>query len=111
MAYPKLFSRDELEAALQFVFDPATARRHAEALDAMPDARDHLAGRVSPDELARITPESVANYTPDTLDLLTLVSDSCAERAWRQLGISPEEGERRRAALRARIDETERPLP
>jgi hypothetical protein len=39
------------------------------------------------------------------LDLLSLVSDSCAERAWGLLGISRAEGERRREQFRRRIDD------
>lgn len=42
------------------------------------------------------------------LDLLSLASDNCAERAWRLMKISPEEGAVRRDAIRLRVDEFER---
>jgi hypothetical protein len=45
------------------------------------------------------------SYDGDVLDLLSLVSDSCAERAWALLGISRAEGERRREQFRRRIDD------
>jgi hypothetical protein len=39
------------------------------------------------------------------LDLLSLVSDSCAERAWSLMEISRHEGERRRAEFRRRVED------
>lgn len=45
------------------------------------------------------------SYDGDLLDLLSLVSDSCAERAWTLMGISRDEGERRQAEFRRRVEE------
>lgn len=58
-----------------------------------------------PRELRASEAKGPRSYDGDLLDLVSLVSDSCAERAWQLLGVSREEGERHREAFRRRVDE------
>ncbi len=84
--YDNTFNEEEWIAAFATILPPARAREEGRAWHA-----PHIPG-----------PRS---YDGDILDLLSLVSDSCAERAWRLMGVSPEEGERRRADFRRKVEE------
>jgi len=99
----KTFTDAEFIAAFSLILPPEEAREEGLAWNAFPDPQRHE-GTTS-DELKDSEFRSPRSYDGDLLDLLSLVSDSCAERAWRLLGISPAEGERRRAEFRRRIDE------
>jgi hypothetical protein len=81
------FSEEEWIAAFAIILPPEQAREEGLAWQA--------AGVPGP-----------RSYDGDwLLDLLSLVSDSCAERAWSLMGISRDEGERRRAEFRRRIED------
>lgn len=86
----KDFTDDEWIAAFAFILPPDQAREEGLAWSS-------LAAEGPP-----------VSYDGDLLDLLSLVSDDCAERAWRLMGVSRDEGERRRAAFRRRIDDAVR---
>jgi hypothetical protein len=62
----------------------------------------------TPEELRASEANGPLSYDRDLLDLLSLVSDSCAERAWRLLSVTPAEGEQRREAMRERVEEARR---
>jgi hypothetical protein len=102
----KVFSDDEFIAAFSFILPPEQAREEALAFNSMPDY--HGWETVTPEELAAAPVSGPRTYEGDILDLLSLVSESCAARAWRLLGISPEEGNRRRDAFRLRVEEAQR---
>ena len=99
----KTFTDDEWIAAFSIILPPGQAREEALAWNALPDLKGFE--DASPEELAAAEARGPRSYDGDLLDLLSLVSDSCAERAWRLIGISRDEGERRREAFRHRIDE------
>jgi hypothetical protein len=82
------FSEDEFFAAYSRIVNPAKAKPLAREIRAPRSAND--SGR--PWQLA-----------PDVLDLLSLVSDDCAERARAILGLSAEEAADRRARFAARF--------
>lgn len=81
------FTRDELVAAYELVMPEKRATAEVDAL-LQEDAS---------------TRSYHTNLSEGTLDLLSLVSEDCAERAWRLLGISRDVGERRREAFRQRM--------
>jgi hypothetical protein len=96
------FSEEEWIAAFSILMTPERAREEGRAWSALPDPKgfeDAMAGEL---EIAGVN--GPRSYDGDLLDLLSLVSDSCAERAWHLLGISREEGERRRTAFQAKVD-------
>lgn len=99
----KTFTDEEFVAAFSIIMPPDEAREEGLAWNAFPDPKAHEG--TTPAELMDSEFRSPRSYDGDLLDLLSLVSDSCAERAWRLLGISSEEGERRRAEFRRRIDD------
>lgn len=99
----KTFSDDEFIAALSFILPPAKAREMGLAFNSVPDLTG-FDGATS-EELAAAPVNGPRSYDGDILDLLAMVSDSCAERAWRLLEITPAEGERRRAEFRRRLDD------
>ena len=88
-------------AAFAIVCPPAQAEELGLSFNAMPDL--HFENPTA-DELARAPAAGPRSYDGDLLDLLSLVSDSCAERAWRLLDISPEDGRSRREAFRRHIE-------
>lgn len=90
------FTDEEWIAAFSLILPPDRAREEGLAWSA-PD-RDEGEGET----------RSPWSYDGDLLDLLSLVSDSCAERAWRLLGVTREEGERRREAMRQKVAEAQR---
>lgn len=99
----KTFTDEEFVAAFSIILPPDEAREEGLAWNAFPDPKGF--DDATPEELRASEFKSTRSYDGDLLDLLSLVSDSCAERAWRLLGISQEEGERRHDAFRRRIDE------
>lgn len=98
----KVFTDDEMIAAFAIILPPDEAREEGLAFNSFPDL--HF-DDPTPEELARAPAAGPRSYDGDLLDLVSLVSDSCAERAWRLMGVSPDEGERRREAFRRRVDE------
>jgi hypothetical protein len=99
----KTFSDEEFIAAFSIILPPEEARREGLAWNAFPDPQGFE--DATPDELRASEFKSTRSYDGDLLDLLSLVSDSCAERAWRLMGISHDEGESRRAEFRRRIND------
>jgi hypothetical protein len=102
----KIFSDEEFIAAFSFILPPDRAREEGIGFNSMPDYQGW--DSVTPEELADAPVAGPRSYDGDILDLLSLVSESCAERAWRLLGISPAEGARRRDAFRLRVEEAQR---
>ena len=99
----KVFTDEEWIAAFSFILPPDQAREQGLAFNSLPDYQDiHEA---TPEQLAALELKGSRSYDGDLLDLLSLVSDSCGERAWRLLGIPPEQGLPRREAFRQRIEE------
>ncbi|HEY0154159.1 MAG TPA: hypothetical protein VGB92_19250 [Longimicrobium sp.] len=98
----QVFSDEEMISAFAMVFPPEEAEELGLSFNAMPDL--HLENPTA-EELARASAAGPRSYDGDLLDLLSLVSDSCAERAWQLLRISPEDGARRRDSFRRRIEE------
>jgi len=105
----KTFTDDEVIAAFSIILPPDEAREEGLAWNAFPDPKGFE--DATPEELRASEWTSPRSYDGDLLDLLSLVSESCAERAWRLLGISPEEGRRRKDDFRRRIDEALRQRP
>ena len=101
----RVFSDEEMIAAFEIILPPEQARDEGLAFNSLPDL--HFEDP-TPEEFARVQGLGPRSYNHDFLDLLSLVSDSCAERAWRLMGVSLEEGERRREAFRHRIEEARR---
>lgn len=102
------FTDEEWIAALSLVFPPHRAREEALSWLNLSDMEDIDGATV--EELSESEVAGPWSYDGDLLDLLSLVSDSCAERAWRLLGVTREEGERRRAAFRRRIEDARREM-
>ena len=101
----KVFSDEEMIAAFEIILPPDEAREEGLGFNSLPDL--HFENPTSED-FARVQGLGPRSYNHDFLDLLSLVSDSCAERAWRLMGVSAEEGKRRRETFRRRIDEARR---
>ena len=80
-----LFTLEEFEQAARFIMPPEEARERA----------SHAHHPV-PDPAARKQPSYISS---DMLDLLAMVSDSCAKRVAKIWGVTPEEAEARRAAI------------
>ncbi len=93
-------SRDESEYFTLQEFE-AAFRHIASANDAKRQAREMIAGRALDDNGP---PWQLA---PDILDLLSLVSDSCAERVREILNISVEEARERRVRASTRFQSHE----
>jgi hypothetical protein len=93
------FTADEFIAAFSIILPPEEAREEGLSWHALADP----ASREEPGGSEFGGPVSIDS--DDLLDLLSLVSDDCAARAWRLLGVSREEGERRREAFRRKIDD------
>lgn len=102
----KVFTDDEMIAAFSILLPPERAREEGLAYNAFPDLQG--LEDVSPDELLLSEARGPRSYDGDILDLLSLVSESCAERVWRLQGLTREEGELRRRAFRRRVDEAKR---
>lgn len=67
-------------AAFSIILPPEQAREEGLAWNAFPDPKGFE--NATPDELSASEFRSPRSYDGDLLDLLSLVSDSCAERAW-----------------------------
>ncbi len=98
----KTFTDEEFIAAFAIILPPDEARAEGIAWNEFPDPKGFE--DATPEELRASVVKGPRSYDGDLLDLLSLVSDSCAERAWHLLGVSPEEGERRRAEFRRRLE-------
>jgi hypothetical protein len=101
----KVFTDEEFIAAMSLILPPDRAREEGLAFNAMPDL--HGFETATGAELAAAPANGPRSYDGDLLDLLALVSDSCAERAWKLMDVSPEEGAERRAAMRRRVEEAQ----
>lgn len=99
----KVFTDEEFVAAMAFVLPPDRAREEGLAFNAMPDL--HGFETATGAELAAAPANGPRIYDGDLLDLLSLVSDSCAGRAWKLMKVSPNEGAERREAMRRRVEE------
>ncbi|HEX8245421.1 MAG TPA: hypothetical protein VF541_18040 [Longimicrobium sp.] len=102
----KVFTDDEWVAAFSLILPPDQARKEGLAYASVPSITGFE--DATPEELHASEANGPLSYDGDLLDLLSLVSDSCAERAWRLLGVTMEEGERRREVMRQRVDEARR---
>ncbi|HEX8320571.1 hypothetical protein [Longimicrobium sp.] len=102
----KTFTDEEFIAAFSIILPPDEAHREGLAWNAFPDPKGFE--YATSDELRASEFKSHRSYDGDLLDLLSLVSDSCAERAWRLMGITYGEGEHRRAEFRRRINDAVR---
>ncbi|MBB4637483.1 hypothetical protein [Longimicrobium terrae] len=99
----KVFTDEEFVAAMAFILPPDRAREEGLAFNAMPDL--HGFETATGAELAAAPANGPRVYDGDLLDLLSLVSDSCAERAWQLMKVSPDEGAERRETIRRRVEE------
>jgi hypothetical protein len=97
----KTFTDEEMIAAFAILLPPDRAREEGLAFNSLPDLQGTP---TSADELADLRAHGPRSYDGDVLDLLSLVSESCAARAWAILGLTSEEGERRRNAFRHRLE-------
>lgn len=95
----KTFTDDEWIAAFSLILPPEQARAEGLAWNAMPDPTGF--GDATPAQLHAAGVNGPRSYDGDLLDLL---SDSCAARAWGLMGLSPQEGEARRADFRRRLE-------
>jgi len=100
----KTFTDDEMIAAFRILLPPERAREEALAFNALPDLHG-LSASTDPDELMRFTARGPRSYDGDILDLLSMVSESCARRAWMLLGLTVEEGAQRRETFRRRVNQ------
>ena len=96
------FTEEEYIAAFSLILPPDQAREEGIGWSSFPDPKGFEDATSA--DLAASPFSSPRSYDGDLLDLLSLVSDSCAERAWKLMGVSPEEGQVRRAAFRERIE-------
>jgi hypothetical protein len=99
----KTFTDDEMIAAFAILLPPEQAREEGLAFNALPDLRGFA--DATPEQLALMGVRGPRSYDGDLLDLLSLVSESCAQRAWAVMGLSPAEGATRREAFRRRVSE------
>lgn len=90
----KTFTDAEFVAAFSFVLTTDKATRAAKGLNRLPDMQGFASA--SPEELRKSPVKSERSYDGDILDLLSLVSEDCAERAWKLLGITAVDGKQRR---------------
>jgi hypothetical protein len=102
----KTFTDEEWIAAFALVLPPDRAREEGIGLNSLPDL--HGFEGATAEELKAAGANGPRSYDDDLLDLISLVSDSCAERAWHLLGVAREDGERRREAMRQRVEEAQR---
>ena len=97
----KTFTDAEFAEAFSFVLPLDEARRVAKDLNQLPDLKGFESA--SSEELLAAPVKSPRSYDGDTLDLLSLVSEDCAERAWKLLGVSTASGRERRKEFVKRI--------
>lgn len=101
----KVFTDDEMIRAFSLILPPERAREWGISFNSLPDLAGF--GDATAEDLEAAGGSSPRSYDGDILDLLSLVSESCAERAWLLLGVSPEEGARRRESIRRRVEEAQ----
>jgi hypothetical protein len=89
-------------AAYSLLLPPLAAEEEALAMNSLPDL--HLDGHATVDELLAAPARGPRSYDDDILDLLSMVSNEVALKAWRLLGVSPDEGRRRRELFRMRME-------
>lgn len=99
----KTFTDQEWIAAFSLILPPDEAREEGLAWNSLPDPKGFETA--TPDELRASEWKGPRSYDGDLLDLLSLVSDDCAARAWRLMGITREEGERRREEFRRKLED------
>ena len=97
----KTFTDDEFIAAFALILPEDRAREEGLAWNSFPDPKGFETA--TREEFAASEWKGPRSYDGDLLDLLSCVSDSCAERAWALLAVTREEGERRREEFRRRI--------
>lgn len=98
------FTREELVAALRLVLPSERAEEEANILSTPIDEVDESGVPWFPADYAgdpRI-------YSPGLLDLLSLVSEATALKAWTLLGVTPTEGRDRRARFQEGLQSGER---
>lgn len=83
------FTQDEFTAAYELITNPREAKQLALMSCADREPEDHGGPWA---------------LSPDVLDLLSLVSEDCAERVRTLLGLTPEEAHARREEVRERIE-------
>jgi hypothetical protein len=93
------FTTEELTAAFALLVPAEEARREAELVNQeIPEFDDDGVPYSPPGP-----PRDPRAYSEEFLDLLSLVSDDVAQRAWRLLGVTESVGRDRREALRRRL--------
>lgn len=97
----KTFSDSEVAAAFELLMPADEAQREAKLFNSAPDRNDF--GAASLREHRRSIAKGPRSYDGDFLDLMSLVSEDCAKRAWALLGVTVAEGRRRRATLKKRL--------
>jgi hypothetical protein len=97
----KTFSDEEVAAAFRFLMSAEAAEQEAVLFNSGPDLHDFESA--TPQELAEHVAKGPRSYDGDFLDLISLVSDDCARRAWGLLGITEAQGRTRRDAFRLRL--------
>jgi hypothetical protein len=102
----KPFTVEEWVAAFSLILPPDQAHEEGLAYASVPTVMG--VEHATPEELRASEANGPLSFDGDLLDLLSLVSESCAERAWRLLGVTLAYGERRREAMRARVEEARR---
>jgi hypothetical protein len=98
----KSFTDGEMIAAFTLLLPADAAQEHALGLNSFPDL--HFEGEITSDDLRSAPAAGPRSYDDDILDLLSMVSNDVALRAWRLLGVSIEEGKRRRESFRLRME-------
>jgi hypothetical protein len=97
----KTFTDDEFIAAFSLILPEERAREEGLSWNSFPDSTGFETATA--EELAASEFKGPRSYDGDILDLLSCVSESCAERAWTLLRVSRDEGVRRREEFRRRI--------
>jgi hypothetical protein len=98
------FTTAEITQAYSFILPEPEAKQLAADINRIPEKGE---GVDAASEVL-IAPTS---YDGDFLDLMSLVSPSCADRAWRLMRISPSEGSERRLRFVKRIESILRVIP
>lgn len=96
------FSDDEMIAAFSLLLPPDAAKEHALDLNSLPDL--HFEGEITEEEFRHAPAAGPRSYDDDILDLLSMVSQEVALKAWQLLGVTPEEGALRREVFRRRAE-------
>jgi len=97
----KTFTDEEFIAAFSLILPEDRAREEGLAWNSFPDPKGFETA--TREEFAAYEFKGPRSYDGDLLDLLSCVSESCAERAWALLGVTRDEGMRRREDFRNRF--------